>query len=295
MSKTTETRYAPYIETQHEAFLNDIQGKRIEAVNNSPFENYTDIPIDDAFFGSGFLINDFPSLYDMFGKFVAGLDIDTLHSQMVESSLNSTVIKTIISDVGATLKTDIDTNSIPRLNAGNSDINSVMRDIFLDAEDMIEDVRIKLSTKFEKQLKYSLLPIAQARWETHLEWNKTVVSYYQEVMGLYFAAKMDVEDANYEVAAKHALWPFTVLDFEKAALGALQGATTRVQDDGAAGTSTLGRIIAGALGGMSAGAQIGGAIKTPTAATKTSAATSGGANWGAGIGAVLGGAMNAFS
>jgi hypothetical protein len=294
MSQEKITRYAPYIETKHKAFLNDIQSKRISVSNESPFEDYDDVPIDDAFFGVGLLINDLPSLYDMFGKFVAGLDIDTLYDQMVESTINGVVAKTIISNVNNTLQTDINANSIQRLNAGCTDINSIMGDVFLDGEEVIENTRLKLNTKFEKQLKYSLLPVAQARWATHLDWNKTVVSYYSEVMGLYFSAKMDVEDANYAAAAKHALWPFTVLDFEKAALGALQGATTRIQKDGVAGTSTFQKVVAGALGGLSGGAQIGARVNPPTAATSTTEASSGGTNWGAGIGAVLGGLSGAL-
>ena len=294
MSQKKITRYAPYIEDKHKAFLNDIQSKRISVTNESPFENYEDIPVDDAFFGVGFLINDLPALYDMFGKFVAGLDIDTLHDQMVEATVNGTVAKTIMVNTSDMLLSDINTNSIPRLNAGSTDINSIITDIFLDGEGIIEDTRVLLNTKFEKQLNYSLLPVAQARWDTHLNWNKTVVSYYSEVMGLYFSAKMDAEDANYAAAAKHALWPFTVLDFEKAALGALQGATTRIQKDGVAGTSTFQKIVAGALGGLSGGAQIGTAVNPPTAATKTTAASSGGTNWGAGIGAVSGGLSGAF-
>jgi len=31
---------------------------------------------------------------------------------------------------------------------------------------------------------------------------------------------------NYEILAKDKLWPFTVLDFQKANIGALQGAVT---------------------------------------------------------------------
>jgi len=294
MSQEKITRYASYIEDKHKAFLNDIQSKRISVSNESPFEDYKDVPIDDAFFGVGFFINEFPSLYDMFGKFVAGLDINTLHAQMVAATVNGTVAKTIISNANATLQADININSIPRLNAGNTDMNSVIADIFLEGEEIIEDTRILLNTKFEKQLKYSLLPVAQARWDTHLNWNKTVVSYYTEVMGLYFSAKMDVEDANYAAAAKHALWPFTVLDFEKAALGALQGATTRIQKDGVAGTSTFQKLVAGALGGLSAGAQIGTAVNPPTAATATKAASSGGTNWGAGIGTAMGALSGAF-
>ena len=72
-------------------------------------------------------------------------------------------------------------------------------------------------------------------------------SPYAEIMKLYFSGKMDVDGFNYEMMAKHALWPFTILDFERAGLGALQGATTMTKD--VAGGSTASKAISGALGG----------------------------------------------
>jgi len=51
-------------------------------------------------------------------------------------------------------------------------------------------------------------------------------------MKFYFAVAMDLDNKNYEMAAKAALWPFTVLEYETAALGALQGATNSKTDVG---------------------------------------------------------------
>jgi hypothetical protein len=103
-----------------------------------------------------------------------------------------------------------------------------------------------------------------------------VVTVYAELMKLYYAVKTDVNEANYSFAAKDKLWPFTVLDFERAALGALQGAINEKRD--VAGASTAAKTISGALSGAALGAQV-----------------SGGNPYATGAGAVIGGLAGAFS
>jgi len=79
------------------------------------------------------------------------------------------------------------------------------------------------------------------------------------------------------MAAKDKLWPFTVMEYERAALGALQGATTATSD--VAGTSKVQKAISGALSGASVGASIGSAVP----------------GIGTGIGAVAGGVLGLAS
>ena len=297
-SKTTNTqyiRYAPYVEEKHSNFLSTMQSARQTAIAaGSPFADYTDIEVDDAFFGAGYLISSFPSLYDMYGKFMAGLDIDALFDQMFEATVNSPEVENLVSAEAALMEDDIDTNAVPRLQTGMRDINSIMSSSFIVGKALLEDSRVKLTEKFRAQLKYNLIPVAQARWSTHLEWNKGVVGVYAEIMKFYFSAKTDVDEINYAMAAKDVLWPFTVLDFERAALGALQGATNSKEN--VAGASTTSRVISGALSGAAMGAMVGSQVAPATQAvgevgTKGyQPASSGGAGYGAAAGALLGAA-----
>jgi hypothetical protein len=124
-----------------------------------------------------------------------------------------------------------------------------------------------------------------------LNWNKLVIGTYSEIMKLYFSAKTDVDEVNYAMAAKHRLWPFTVLDFERAALGALQGATNAKTD--VAGASTMSRVLSGALTGAAMGAMIGSNVTTTSNFAGMGTANAAGTGFtnagaGAGIGAVLG-------
>lgn len=256
--QTITTRYAPYIEDKHQAFLNEVASYRAALTDDSPFDGYSDIVIEAAFFGTGYTISSFPSLYDMYGKFMAGLDIDTLFSQVFEDTVNAPEVNDLVAAEADLLDDDIETNSLPRLQLGMRDINSVIASTFVVGKSIIEDAREKSLSKFSAELKYRLIPVAADRWKTHLEWNKAVIMTYAEIMKLYYSAKMDVTDFNYSMNAKDKLWPFTVLDYERAALGALQGATKQTSD--VAGSSTAERAISGALSGAAVGGMIGGPV-----------------------------------
>ena len=295
----SEIRYAPYIEARHSNFLNSVYSARVRAISNSPFVDYTDIEVDNAFFGAGYTISSFPSLYDMYGKFMAGLDIEALWTQEYNDTIDSSVVNDLIAAEGALIDDEIETTSIPRLQTGMRDLNSVMSSSFVVGKSLIEDTRTKMVAKFSADLKYQLIPVAQSRWQTHLDWNKQVVSIYAEVMKLYFSAKTDIDEVNYAMAAKNILWPFTVLDFERAALGALQGATNSKTD--VAGASTASRVLSGALSGAAMGAMVGSQITgvaakgaaVPALATTTGTTAAGGLSYGfagagAGVGALLG-------
>jgi hypothetical protein len=289
---STTIRYAPYIEVRHTDFLNTVYAQRLIAIDDSPFENYVDIEVDDAFFGAGYTIASFPSLYDMFGKFMAGMDIEALWTQIYDDTVDSSVVSSLVAAEGALIDDEITINSLPRLQTGMRDINAVMSSSFVVGKSLIEDTRTKMIARFSADLKYRLIPVAQERWQAHLNWNKLVIGTYSEIMKLYFSAKTDVDEVNYSMAAKHRLWPFTVLDFERAALGALQGATNAKTD--VAGASTMSRVLSGALSGAAMGAMIGGQITqtaaVPATATSVGTAATSYAGYGAGIGAVLGAA-----
>lgn len=271
----TQIRYAGYIENQHLTFLSKVAQSRDVALASDPFSSYTDIEIDVGFFGTGYTIANFPSLYDMYGKFMAGLDIDVLYDQMLEDTLNSGVVSDLVSAEADLMDDEIEDNVIPRLQTGMRDINAVMGSSYVIGKAIVEDARVKSLAKYSSELKYRLLPVVESRWQSHLQWNQNVIGIYAEIMKFYFSAKIDVDDINYSMAAKEALWPFTVLDFERAALGALQGAVNQKTD--VAGASTAKRAISGALSGAAMGAQVGASIGQ------------GYGGYGAAIGAVVGG------
>jgi hypothetical protein len=255
----TTVRYAPYVEARHQQFLNVVANKRDAVINESPYEGYTAIPYEDAFFGSGYVMASFPSLYDMFGKFMAGLDIDTLFTQILNDSLDNTAVANAVSRHAIELSDDIEQNANPRFVTGMRDINSVLSSSFIVGKAMMEVGRNKALSKYRADLDKAMIPIAAQRWQAHIDWNKTVIMTYAELMKLYFSAAMDLDNHNYGMVVKDRLWPFTVLDYERAALGALQGAS-KTSTSGGEGPSTAQKAIGGALTGAAAGAMVGSVV-----------------------------------
>ena len=251
---TTIIRYAPYIEDKHTSMLNAYRNYSLafRSPANSPYKDFTAVEVDKAFFGTGYVITSFPSLYDMYGKFIAGLDIDVLYNQVFASTVNSPEVKNLITQEAISMDEDIEANVLPRFQTGMRDINAVVTSSFVIGKAMIEDSRVKSLQKFSAQIKAQLIPYAIDRWKTHLEWNKNTVMVYAEVMKLYFSAKMDVSSMNYDYALKDILWPFTVMEFERAALGTLQGAYSQTKT-GEGGGSKVASALSGALTGAAIG------------------------------------------
>lgn len=273
-SGKTEVRYAPYIESKHESFLTTLQTYRVSAVSTSPFDGYEDVEVDDAFFGVGFLLTSYPALYDMYGKFMAGLDIEVLYTQLFEDTINASVVNNLVAAEGALLDDEININSLPRLQTGMRDINSIMSSSFVIGKTLLEDTKTKAIGKFSAELKYRLLPMVQDRWAKHLEWNGNVVNVYAELLKFYYSAKIDINEMNYEYAEKIKLWPFTILEFERAGLGALQAAQNTKTD--IPKPPAMAKVLGGAMSGAAMGAMM---TKNP---------------YGIAIGAAIGGLAGIF-
>jgi len=252
----TTVRYAPYVEEHHSAFLDQVSSARATALaDGSPYASYENVEVEEAFFGVGYTISSFPSLYDMYGKFMAGLDIEVLWEQTFRDTTNSPTIGTLVSAEAALLDDDVEGSVLPRFQTGMRDVNAVMSSSYIIGKAIIEDARLKALAKFDAELRYRLVPVAQDRWAKHLDWNQNTIRMYAEIMKLYYSARHDVDEMNFQMAARTALWPFTVLEYERAAIGALQGATTTSR--ASAGSSDAQNVIGGALSGAATGALAG--------------------------------------
>jgi len=255
-SGTTTVRFAPYVESHHQQYLNWTAADVAAVKSASPFASFVDWDVEDAFFGVGYMISSFPSLYDMYGKFMAGLDVDALFDQIFLDSTSGPLITNLVSEQAVELSDDIEQVADPRFVTGMRDINSVVSSTFVVGRAMMETARTKALSKFDAELRYRMIPVAADRWKTHLMWNEAVPKLYMEMIKLYVSARMDVEGHVSEFAAKDSLWPFQVLQYYGTALGALTGAkTTTTETQGASKTA---KAIGGAMSGAAAGFMVGG-------------------------------------
>jgi hypothetical protein len=215
----------------------------------------------------------------MYGKFVAGLDVEALYTQILNDSVENVAINNLVSAHASELEDDIIQNADPRFVTGLRDINSVMSSSFIIGRSVIESARVKAISKYDAGLRAAMIQAAGQRWQMHLEWNKAVVMNYAEIIKLYFSVAMDINSHNVDMVSKDRLWPFTVLDYERACLGALQGAMSTKTDAGG-GASQGQKAIGGALGGAATGAMIGSSVAP---------------GYGTAIGAVVGGILGLAS
>ncbi len=242
-SKTT-IRYAPYLEDAHEWLLDTTKGYVQSLKDDSPLDGFATIPVDAGFFGTGYILSSFPSLYDIYGKFVGGLDVDVLFDQIFEDTVNASAVDDLVAAESVSLDDDISTHVIPEFEAGLHDINAINSSAFIMGKALIEADKVKAVSKFSATTRVALIPTATERWSKHLNWNERVPMVYAEFMKLFFATKLDVDRYNYEQLIKDKLWPFTVLDQERAAVGALTGATTtKTKGSESSGGSVLGGIL----------------------------------------------------
>ena len=138
------------------------------------------------------------------------------------------------------------------------DINAVLSSSYVIGKSLIASSQVKAIEKFSGEARFRLIPVAHDKWKAHLEWNKGVVQSYAELMKLFVSAKLDSESHNMSLKAKNSLWPFSILEYQRSALGAIQGASNVGGGGGeAGGPSKMAGALGGALSGAAAGAALG--------------------------------------
>lgn len=264
-SKTDSTiKYAPYWEIAHQDVLNhsgedttttSVVAAFNTAIANSPFSTQVDYEVRDAFFGDGYQVESFPSLWDMFGKFMAGLDLHLLFQQTYNDLLTSPEINDTITAQAAYLDDDIETNILPRFHGGMRNINAVNSSGFMAGRALIEDTRIKNINKFASEIRLRVLDVSAQMWSQHLNWNSAVISTYAGMNKQYFATEMDVEAHTTNFQMRDAVWELSMYEYIRAMMGVVSGAQGTVQPPE---PSQASKTVSGALGGAAVGYQVGG-------------------------------------
>lgn len=244
-STNTTIRYAKYLEDAHKDLMDTVHALLAPAVALNPYTGYegTDaIDIEDAFFGAGYTLSSFPSLYDMFGKFMAGLDVEVLFDQEFEDTVNGTVVNNMIGQEAIRLEDEIDQVSAPRMELGMRDMNSVMSSTFVIGRTLLENEKTKALARYSAEVKLGLVPVATERWKAHLMWNQTVVKDYAEILKLYVMMEKEVVSFNLDLKTKNAMWPFGIYDFDRVLVGTFSGATNQTTKKE---SSWLGSLVSG--------------------------------------------------
>jgi hypothetical protein len=213
--------------------------------DDSPYSAGFDvIAPEDAFFAAGYVVSDFPSLYDMFGKFMAGLDIEVLRSQIQLDFIRGTVSEELKTTNRINENYDTDTVILPKLKASMQNMNAVMSSSFIDAQTTVYSNMEKRINTYNANIDMKLLDNAIQWASKHLEWNVQVISSYNKIINDYLTSNANYLSSKASVVKMDKLWPFTVFDQYRAIVGCLNGAAA-AQNTKDPGWS---RAVSGAVG-----------------------------------------------
>ncbi|MBE3140300.1 MAG: hypothetical protein IMZ53_06925 [Thermoplasmata archaeon] len=259
---TKTRRYAPYIEEHHSDFLGITVARRVIMINDSPFADYSPVETSDAFFGLGYLISSFPSLYDMFGKRMVGLDIETIWNSAFGKIVNDPNINVNILEDMKLIDDGIIKGELADFQVNMRNLNAVATSSFVVGKAVTEDKRIKTLAKMSLETKGELLSGIGKEYAVHLNWEKVTITVYAKAMKDYFMYTSMMDDVNTNFASRDSLWPFTVLSFEGAALGTMQSvfAWRKQMTRARSGISTVLSIASDTVTGAVVGFAVGGYI-----------------------------------
>lgn len=264
-------RYAPHIEQAHKRLIDESGGVipkygafRIlnDLFDQSVYKDYEKYDIDDAFFGrvpgdptKTYEVRNFPSLYDMFGKFMAGLDVHVLWSDVYEDAVHGPEIAAAVTAQSDLLDNEVKTKVLPLFLAGMRDINAIQSTTFVIGKAIIADSQVRQMNEFQSRIRLSAVELSGQLWRSHLDWSKGVIAMYLEMTKLYYATKIDVDTKQLEYAVNDKMWNMHLLEEPTKVLGILNGAAATTNKNKPSQATSA---IAGALSGAAAGAAIGG-------------------------------------
>lgn len=265
-TQTNYIRYAPYVESRHQSFLTEVATRRstIGRPGDSPYRSYSGPDLNLIFFGTGSTIGSFTALYRQYDVLFTDYDEDEAYRLLFDNTMSSSQTKDLIKAQRQALSDDLEAEALPRLMLGARDVNAMQGSTYIVAKAMLEEARLKEVNKFAADTRYKMINVAMDRWKIALTWRQQKFKQYQDLHKFYLASMFDFTSQEYGMKAKDVLWPFTVLEHERAALGALQGAKTNTHVAGDEGGGVAG-ALGGALSGAAAGAMIGGETLNPFA------------------------------
>jgi hypothetical protein len=215
---------------------------------DSPFTTGYDVmEPDDAYFAAGYVISDFPSLYDMFGKFMAGLDIEVLRSQIQMDFITGTVSEQLKSTNRILLNDETDSVILPKLKASFQNMNAVMASSFIDAQATVYSNQTKRINEYNANIDMKMLDLATQWAMKHLEWNTEVIHTYEKMINDYYQLNANYLNHKATLAEMDKMWPFRVFDQYRALVGCLNGAQGAQQS----GSSDWSKAMSGIVGGAS--------------------------------------------
>jgi hypothetical protein len=258
------TRYAPYLEARHSSFLDAAYNARVGALLTNPYDGYVELDFDTSYIGIGVAIEDFGSLFTAFGKYLSGFDIEQLWARVFWALFNEEESENAVKANIAIFDDEDIQAAITECKIAARKIGAVVSSSFVVVQANIEKERLKKVADLYSEAQINLLEIGEAGFAVNLNNRNDTVKEYALIMKDYFTSAILALEAKYGFAAKKALWPFTVMEYERAALGALRRnlslaktSTKRTRSALSKGLLIASNVVTGAMAGLYAYGYVG--------------------------------------
>lgn len=288
----TRLQYRPDLEALHSDVMTTLRPITFNiAAQSNPFTLFTPWDMDQLYLDPIKRDGDldaYPELAELYSQHVTQLNLTSLYSEVMSSSINFVNTQTgqsLIADAvearRSILLDEFDTVVSPRVNFAYRDMNAIMSSQFGVARSIAMREYSRQLTTFTADITDRFAARGHQMWMQHVDWHSKVPQVYANFLTSYTAQRIDIENHNFELAAKTCLWPFTVFGHFTQILGSMAGSTVQTSssvagESNSAATNRSGGLLGGALAGAQFGSQI-----MP--------------GWGTGIGAAVGAIGGLFS
>jgi len=222
-TKSVQVRFAPYIETRHESCLDAVTSIRNQIINDSPYVGVTELGLDDAIFAYGQTLKDITPMYQVFGKYLASIDVSMQFQDAFTSVVGKGQFNELISAESIRYDIDILIDKVTAYKVYMRSINAVASSSFALGLSEIEIEKAREISKISSELQGQQIPSIEIKFTAALDYFQENAKLYAKNLQLIFVLEGLTRAFNDTERFKNSLWPFSVLQFEATVIGALRG------------------------------------------------------------------------
>jgi len=257
-SSSGKVDYPDYMKAIHEDWMHQtsdvidasINDTMNAALGNSPFSTATAYDPDTE-------VANMLSSADDLQDLVTLLSTSTPLDDLVENVLSTERIDTAVSAYSDSLSDQIDSNVLPKFEAGMRTINAVQSSAFVIGRAIIAETEVREVAKYSAAL--NLQAFGQDALQVigmKLQYQSTATQYIVESNRIKVVAKGEEDKQNVAYDEQDGLWDLEVYKYGGNLMGAISGsAISQGSEEG--GSSKTASAIGGALSGAAAGAAFG--------------------------------------
>ena len=234
---------------------------------SSPYAGYIAPSVDVGFLGVNVGLQSFTPAFQRLASYALA-DIDTIYKNNLVDE--DSYITNLLAAESALLDDEVNSKSIPRLQAGMIDANAVQSSSFVMGAALILGQKLKALTKADAEIRLQRLQqgtdFAFRRAVAKSEALKQVTLLSFDGLRIYTQTRHDMDGLAYEFAHKDRTFDLSMYQYGNGVLASIAGAASVTNQAGS------GKTTGGAIAAVGAGASMGSVIP----------------GVGAGIGAVVG-------